>query len=307
MQQPDTFWDLYWDTRLQFLQGQGKGQAITAASKWIRQLATLPDQNIKVLELGCGEGHILGSLAAAHNDINGISDSIGVDYDPQALQNARRDYPGIQFMSGDFTDPQFLSQLGKFEIVLLVNALHHVYSDAYNEELGEVDVPIGKQAVITAFEQIMQCVQPGGYLLLFDGVEAAGNVNQPVEIQFLHEQARDNFYQFAREYQPFRIRYMTLPQEDCIQLSLRDFTRYITKMIFLGKPLWERERLESYQYFNLLEFRELFDSHHLTIKEWQVISVDDQRWQDAVEILTPGIDFPTEHVLIVAQKQNHLG
>ena len=26
MQQPDTFWDFYWDTRLQFLQGQGKGQ-----------------------------------------------------------------------------------------------------------------------------------------------------------------------------------------------------------------------------------------------------------------------------------------
>ena len=55
--------------------------------------------------------------------------------------------------------------------------------------------------------------------------------------------------------------------------------------------------------FNLLEFRELFDLHRLKIKEWQVISVDDQRWQDAVEILTPGIDFPTEHVLIVVQKE----
>ena len=242
-------------------------------------------------------------MVTAHHDLNGISDSIGVDYDPLALQNAERDFPGLTFLHGDFTDPQFLAQLGKFDMLLLVNALHHVFSDAYDEELGEVDVPIGKQAVITAFEQILQCLKPGGYLLLFDGVEAPGNVQQPVEIRFLHQQARDAFFQFAREYQPFRIRFTQLPQEDCIQLSLHDFTRYITKMIFLGKPLWDRERLESYQYFNLLEFRELFDSHHLTIKEWQVISVDDQRWQDAVEILTPGIDFPTEHVLIVAQKE----
>ena len=249
MQQPDTFWDFYWDTRLQFLQGQGKGQAITAASKWIRQLAVQPDQDIKVLELGCGEGHILGSLVTAHHDFNGISDSIGVDYDPLALQNAARDFPGLTFLRGDFTDPQFLAQLGKFDMLLLVNALHHVFSDAYDEELGEVDVPIGKQAVNTAFEQILQCLNPGGYLLLFDGVEAPGNVQQPVEIRFLHQQARDDFYQFAREYQPFLIRFTQLPQEDCIQLSLHDFTRYITKMIFLGKPLWDRERLESYQYF----------------------------------------------------------
>ena len=302
MQQPDSFWDFYWETRLQFLQGQGKTQAITAASRLIRQLAARPEQKVRLLELGCGEGQILGSLAAAHFEVNGISDSVGVDYDPQAVQTASKDYPAIRFLEGDFTDASFLSALGKFEIVLLVNALHHVFSDAYDEELGEVDVPAGKQAVRSTFIKILQCVQPGGYLLLFDGLEPAGDPQQPVIIRFLSRQAQDDFYQFAREYQPFRIRYKTLPQRDCVQISLHDFTRYITKMIFLGKPLWPRERLESYQYFNALEFRELFAARHLQIKDWQPISVDDQRWQDAVEILTPGVDFPTEHILIIAQK-----
>ena len=301
MQQPDSFWNFYWETRLQFLQGQGKAQAITAASQLIRQLAAQPVQAIRLLELGCGEGQILGSLAAAHFEVNGISNSIGVDYDPQAVQTAMEDYPAIRFLEGDFTDRDFLSRLGKFEIVLLVNALHHVFSDAYDEELGEVDVQAGKQAVLNTFNHILQCLQPGGYLLLFDGLEPSGDPQQPVAIRFLHQQAQDDFYQFARQYQPFRIRYKTLPQENCIQLSLHDFTRYITKMIFLGKPLWERERLESYQYFNEFEFRDMFASNHLQIKDWQFISVDDQRWQDAVEILTPGVDFPTEHVLIIAQ------
>lgn len=186
--------------------------------------------------------------------------------------------------------------------MLLVNALHHVFSDAFDEELGEVDVQAGKQAVLSTFNRILKCVQPGGYLLLFDGLESPGDPRQPVDIRFLHPQAQDDFYQFASEYQPFRIRFNALPQQDCIQLSLHDFTRYITKMIFLGKPLWHRERLESYQYFNAIEFRDMFTSNHLQIKDWQFISVDDQRWQDAVEILTPEIDFPAEHVLIVAQK-----
>jgi SAM-dependent methyltransferase len=219
-----------------------------------------------------------------------------------AVQTASQFNPGIRFLEGDFSDQQFLSGLGKFEIVLLVNALHHVFSDAFDEELGEVDVQAGKQAVLRTFNQILPCIKPGGYLLLFDGLEPSGDPQQPVDIRFLNRRALEDFYQFAREYQPFRIRFKTLPQEDCIQLSLHDFTRYITKMIFLGKPLWPRERLESYQYFNEHEFRDMLAANHLQIREWQLISVDDQRWQDAVEILTPGIDFPAEHVLIIAQK-----
>jgi len=298
----ESFWDLYWETRLGFLQGQGKGHAILAASRIIR---SNPSQPMRILELGCGEGQILGALVQAHPQATHIQESIGVDYDPGSLEIARKDYPGIQFIHGDFTNQEFLESLGTFDLILLVNALHHVFSDAYDEELGEVDVPTAKTQVREAFSTIQAHLNSGGSLLLFDGLEMDGDIQRPVEIRFLHAEAQEAFQQFAREYQPFRIRYAASPvhmRKDTIQLSLRDFTRYITKLIFLGKPLWERERLESYQYFNQEEMIILFQENGLILTEKQLISVDMQRWQEEIEILSAGIDFPVEHILLVGKK-----
>ncbi len=294
----ESFWNLYWDTRLQFLQGQGKGHAILAASRLIRGD---PSQTMRILELGCGEGQILGALVEAHQEMPHIQESVGVDYDALALETARKAFPAIKFIQGDFTDPDLLEELGKFDLILLVNALHHVFSDAYDEELGEVDVPTAKIAVQGAFRSIQKCLHPGGSILLFDGLEADGDLQRLLEIRFLHTQAQEDFLQFAREYQPFRIRYQVGSSKDSILISVRDFTRYVTKMIFLGKPLWQRERLESYQYFNRAELQQMFLENGLTLMEEQFISVDMQRWQDEIEILSPDFDFPVEHVLMIGK------
>ncbi|PKN83584.1 MAG: hypothetical protein CVU46_16560 [Chloroflexi bacterium HGW-Chloroflexi-8] len=298
----ESFWDLYWETRLGFLQGQGKGHAILAASRIIR---SNPFQPMRILELGCGEGQILGALVQAHPQASNIQESIGVDYDLGSLETARKDYPGIQFIHGDFTNREFLTNLGNFDLILLVNALHHVYSDAYDEELGEVDVPTAKTQVREAFIAILERLNSGGSLLLFDGLEMDGDTRRPVEIRFLQAEAQEAFHQFAREYQPFRIRFTAgalHAHKDTIQLSIRDFTRYVTKLIFLGKPLWERERLESYQYFNQEEMLNLFQENSLILTEKQLISVDLQRWQEEIEILSPDIDFPIEHILLIGKK-----
>jgi hypothetical protein len=208
----------------------------------------------------------------------------------------------MTFRQGDFTDAGLLARLGQFEIVLLVNALHEVFSAAYTLELGEVDVPVAKQRVSQALVSAAERLAPGGKLVLFDGLETPGDIQQSVQIRFQHWQARRRFDIFAREYQPFRITCQESGDPLRVELSWRDFTRYITKSIFLEKHLWPTERLESYQYFNEAEFRAAFADAGLMIRELRTLTVNYEKWCSEVEIETPDADFPQEHILIVAEK-----
>jgi SAM-dependent methyltransferase len=302
MPESDEFWDFYWEVRLQELEDLGKREAILTVSKLVRTLAQQPGQPVRLLELGCGEGQIIGALVEAHAQVNSINASCGVDYSARAIEKCRRAYPGLSFIEGDFTDHALMASLGQFEIVLLVNALHEVFSATYSPELGQVDVPAAKLRVRQALAIAIEHLTPGGFLALFDGLETPGDIQELVRIRFRDIAARRRFETFAREYQPFKISYRTVNDPACIELSQRDFTRYIDKSIFLEKRLWQTERLESYQYFNQAEFQNALANLGLTILELRTLTVNYEKWLSQVEIETPGVDFPNEHILILAQK-----
>jgi SAM-dependent methyltransferase len=304
MKENDAFWDFYWEVRLQKIEALGKREAILAASKLIRALAERPGRPIRLIELGCGEGQIIGALVEAHAQSISIQASLGVDYKRQSIEKCRRVYPGITFIEGDFTDHDLIVGLGQFEIVLLVNALHEVFSTAYSPESGEVDISKGKQVVKQALSSAVELLAPGGMLVLFDGLEPPGDIQKKVWVRFQHWQARQRFDTFASEYRPFRISFQESTDPLLVEMSLRDFTRYITKSIFLGKKLWQTERLESYQYFNEAEFRATLAHLGLAIGELRTLTVDYEKWRNDVEIETPGVDYPAEHILILAQKRN---
>lgn len=302
MPQSDPMWDFYWEVRLRDLEDLGKREAILTTSHLIRTLSADTALSIRLLELGCGTGQIIGALARAHADISGIDRSVGVDYLPASIEKSRRDYPDLTFLTGDFTDTALLASLGQFQILLLVNAMHEVFSAGYSQELHEIDVPAAKTTVRQAFAAAVSCLAPGGYLVLFDGLEMPGDLSTLVRIRFQHPRARRRFDIFAREYHPFRIAVHETGDPLTIELSRRDFTRYIDKSIFLEKHLWPSERLESYQYFNESEFRQVLAELGLTIMELRTLTVNYEKWQNEVEIITHGEDFPTEHILIVARR-----
>jgi SAM-dependent methyltransferase len=302
MPESDEFWDFFWEVRLRELEDLGKREAILVVSKLIRSLAERPNQPVRLLELGCGEGQIIGALVEAHAQVNAMHASCGVDYSHQAIEKCRRAYPGMSFIEGDFTDQDLIEKLGLFEIVLLVNSLHEVFSSAYSPELGEVAALDGKQRVERALAIAAAQLAPGGHLALFDGLENPGDLQERLCIRFRSRLARRRFDAFVGEYQPFRISFRELGDPLLVELSTRDFTRYITKSIFLGKRLWQTERLESYQYFNQAEFRAVFARLGLVISELRTLTVDYEKWSSEVEIVTPGVDFPAEHILILARR-----
>jgi hypothetical protein len=238
----------------------------------------------------------------AHFRLCANQTSVGVDYNAQALAHCQRNYAGLRCVEGDFTDSNLLAELGKFELVLLVNALHEVFSDSFSSELGEIDFPAAKQRVEKALVGAVACLESGGWLVLFDGLEPPGDPHQTLRIRFRDYQVRQEFEYFVEQYHPLHIAYREVEDPLCVELSQRDFTRYITKSIFLGKQLWETERLQSYQYFTEEEYRAAFARQGLEISELRTLTMNDEKWRYRVEIDTPGIEFPDEHVLILARQ-----
>jgi len=303
MSDNDEFWDLYWEIALRSMENMGKREAVLAASRLIRKLWQQTSQPVRLLELGCGEGQIIGALLNGHAQNCAGNLIAGVDYNARSLARCRNDFPDLHCIQGDFTDPVLLSRLGCYDIVLLVNALHEVYSAGFSQTLGEVDVPAAKRRVESALAEITGLLAPGGWLLLFDGLEPPGNPEEKLQIRFLHAQALSHFVDFASQYQPFRISYRETGSPFCIELPRRDFTRYITKSIFLGKALWQTERLESYQYFREDEFRAAFARCGLEITELRTLTMNLEKWQQLVEVITPEAVFPQEHILIQARRK----
>lgn len=302
MLENDDFWDFYWEVHLREMEGLGKKEIILAVSRLIRDLAVRSDQDVRILELGCGEGQIIGALVEAHAHVKSINASHGVDYSPRAIETCRRLYPQIAFTESDFTDQKQMAGLGQFAIVMLVNVLHEVFSAGYSPELGEVATAAAKQRVEQALAVAVEHLSPGGYLALFDGLENSVDIREWVRIRFSNSQARRRFDIFASEYRPYRIFYRETGDPFVVELPYHNFTRYVTKSIFLMKPLWQTERLESYQYYNETEFRRSLARLGLTNCELRTLTVNYEKWLREVEILTEGVDFPDEHILILAQK-----
>jgi len=302
MPENDAFWDFYWETHLQPMENLGKRAAILSVSTLIRRLAGQTNHSLRLLELGCGEGQVIGTLLEAHSQVCSLQGSLGVDYNAHFLAKCRQDFPGLRCIEGDFTDPILLGGLGKFDIVLLVNALHEVFSDCYSPELGEIDIPAAKLKVEHSLATAGECLEPGGWLVLFDGLEPTGDPLESVRIRFRDHSVRQDFDTFVQQYQPLRISYHQVESPLCVELPWRDFTRYITKSIFLGKRLWESERLQSYQYFTEDEYRVAFDRHELEITDLQTLTVNEEKWRNLVDIDSPGVRFPEEHILILARR-----
>jgi SAM-dependent methyltransferase len=75
----------------------------------------------RVLDIGCGCGHVLAALAPSHG--------VGIDVSAKAVEEARSRWRGrnLHFFEGDGADRRLLAQTGgPFDVVLLVNVVTHL-------------------------------------------------------------------------------------------------------------------------------------------------------------------------------------
>jgi SAM-dependent methyltransferase len=82
-----------------------------------RYLQFLIRPGVRVLELGCGNGDLLASLAP--------SEGVGVDFSPAVIAIARERHPNHQFILGDIEDAATIRALGSrpFDVILLSDTI----------------------------------------------------------------------------------------------------------------------------------------------------------------------------------------
>jgi SAM-dependent methyltransferase len=79
-------------------------------------LEFLIPEGARVLELGCGTGHLLAALRP--------SLGVGVDFSPVMIAQAQQAHPDLQFYVGDVEEPSFLEKLpGPFDFILVIDTL----------------------------------------------------------------------------------------------------------------------------------------------------------------------------------------
>jgi SAM-dependent methyltransferase len=81
-----------------------------------RYLRFLIPKGLRVLDMGCGTGHLLAALEPG--------EGVGVDFSPRMIDIARESYPNLRFEVGDTEDPSLAEQLGgPFDVIVISDTI----------------------------------------------------------------------------------------------------------------------------------------------------------------------------------------
>lgn len=79
-------------------------------------LKFLIPEDSRVLELGCGTGHLLAELKPSYG--------VGVDFSDGMIAQARKLHPNLTFLCADIEDPSFVGSLrGPFDVILIADTI----------------------------------------------------------------------------------------------------------------------------------------------------------------------------------------
>lgn len=108
-------------------------------------------EGLRILDLGCGAGHLLSALKPSYG--------VGVDVSRPAIRQGQEQYgsDNLRFIEGDVSDPDVLSKAGgPFDVILLINIVTHLTDvQATLEAVKAVSHP-GTRVLIYSYSRVWQ-------------------------------------------------------------------------------------------------------------------------------------------------------
>ena len=98
----------------------GNGDSGEKLTRVFVELVKKLDGVRSICDLGCGNGHITGRLAALGYQVT------GVDASESGIKIARRTYPGVEFVEA-MIDRDLKKNLGNFDLVISSDVIEHLY------------------------------------------------------------------------------------------------------------------------------------------------------------------------------------
>ena len=280
------------------------------------------DTPIVVAVLGSGSGRKL-FLQRQFARLHGLNVRfIAFDNDNAYIEEAKKINPNIQFVKADLTrlnEEDYVSELKRqfnISVIDVEQFLHEIYS--FGPGLGRIDDAEGRKLVKAVLEGAVKLLEPGGRIVLFDGVKPDQR-GERVVVKLSDEYMRA-FELFAgREGVPGRyvlpVTYKVLDKkENIIELTREAFGQFIRGInSLIRQPGMDNELYEArikgamsevYQFFSAQDYQELFSGLGLNIGRTSQIL---ERTKAAslranVEIVSGHTDFPAEHIIFSLEK-----
>lgn len=267
---------------------------------------------ISILDIGCGGGNLLKIIddifkvkfEKKYPEVSLVLH--GWDYDAELIEQAKKDFPLIEFQVIDLLSAHLELYYGKYDLVLAVNTFHEVFTAFLRNEKSlrgrsEMQFHKAKNRLFQFFRSISHILSEDGTMLVFDGLDSENADKNMIKFRVKNNTLRRYVQKVVRDNLTFKMKIKNI-HNDIYESSYRDFVKFITYFKFLNSKLWEIESKECYQYFTLSEFERIFEEMGLIIESVNTVSNDLGLYRTNVEIITEDVGFPVQAVLLVGSR-----
>ena len=164
----------------------------------------------KVLDIGCGEGRLVSTIAGA-----GASGVVGVDYSVEAIKNARDrfDLPNLEFVSSDY---RRINE--KFDVVTMQGVMEH-FDNPWDELKNILDNFLVEDGVVVTSSPSF--INPRGYVWM----TLAKLFDVPMSLTDLHFICPFDMIDFCKEH-GYDLEYESIYQDwGCGETMLNDLNK----------------------------------------------------------------------------------